>query len=159
MKEYLFSLIFTFHFMSIDKKEPCENKTSENKNTSESENNEQKLRNEIRNELSYFIGTEKYYKVYPNLIITDGIKFLAERAECFWLIDLVYSYQSLAKVKKEPFQVYELDVDLNTQMAKMVCSDGNDNILQTQFIPFTTFPLESIKLYFTDGILLLPSEY
>jgi len=56
--------------MSIDKKEPYENKISENKNTPESENSEQKLRNEIRNKLSYFIGTEKYYKVYPNLGVT-----------------------------------------------------------------------------------------
>ena len=143
--------------MSIEKKDFNKNKKiPENSITT---NDEKKLRKEIKTELAFFTGSEKFYKAYPNLIITDGVKFLAERAEAFWLIDLVFSYQTIAKVKKEPFQVYELTVDLNTKSSKMVCTDGNENILYTQNIPFTTFPLESIKLYYTDGTILLPSEY
>jgi hypothetical protein len=144
--------------MSIEKKDFHENKLPENKNNDEAV---QKLKQEIQRELAFFIGSETVYKVYPNLRITEGVKFLAEKAESFWLIDIIYSYQSLQKVRKEPFQVYELTVDTSTPIkkAKMVCTDGNENILQTQEIPLTTFPLDSIKLYFTDGVLLLPSEY
>lgn len=142
--------------MSIEKNEFNKNKPAENKNVP---NEAETLRQELRKELAFFTGSEKFYKVYPNLIITDGVKFLAERTEAFWLINLVFSYQTIAKVKKEPFQVYELKVDLNNKSSKMVCTDGNENVLYTQNIPFTTFPLESIKLYYTDGTLLLPSEY
>ena len=97
--------------------------------------------------------------MYKNVSITEGMKFLAEKAQSFWIIDIVYSYQSIPKVRKEPFQVYELTVDTVTRKAKMVCTDGNKNILAQQDIALTTFPIESIKLYFTDGVLMLPSEY
>jgi hypothetical protein len=142
--------------MSIEKKDLYENKPNENKNEpSEAE----LLRQELRNELAYFIGSEEFYKVYPKVTITEGVKFLAERAKAVWLIDLVFSYQADRKVSQEPFQVYELSVDLITKKAKMICTDGNENILRTQNIPFTTFPLESIKLYYSGGVLMLPSEY
>ncbi len=143
--------------MSIEKNDFNENKKlPENNNVP---NEAEKIREEIRKELAFFTGSEQFYKAYPKVIITEGVKFLAERAEAFWLIDLVFSYQTIAKVKKESFQVYELKVDLNNKSSKMVCTDGNENVLHNQNIPFTTFPLESIKLYYTDGTLLLPSEY
>ena len=43
--------------------------------------------------------------------------------------------------------------------ASLVCDDGNDNIVYTQHVAFTDFPLDEIKLYFTDNVILLPSEY
>lgn len=143
--------------MSIEKKDFNENKKlPENNNVP---NEAEKIREEIRKELAFFRSSEELHKAYPKVMITKGVKFLAERAEAFWLIDLVFSYQTIAKVKKEPFQVYELTVDLNTKRSKMVCTDGNENVLYTQNIEFTTFPFESIKLYYTDGTILLPSEY
>lgn len=141
--------------MSIEKKDVYENKPKENSSPNEAG----KLREELRRELAFFTGSENVYKAYPHVMITEGVKFLAERAEAFWLIDVVFSYQADRKVKQEPFQVYELNVDLKTKKAKMICTDGNENILRTQNIGFTTFPLESIKLYYTDGVVLLPTEY
>jgi hypothetical protein len=35
----------------------------------------------------------------------------------------------------------------------------NDNIVSTQHIAFTDFPVDEIKFYFTDNVILLPSEY
>jgi hypothetical protein len=43
--------------------------------------------------------------------------------------------------------------------AKLVCDDGNDNIVYMQHIAFTYFPLDGINLCFTDNTILLPSEY
>ncbi len=142
--------------MSIEKKDFYENKVSENKKVS---NEAEKLREEIRKELAFFTGSEEFYKAYPKVLITDGVKFLADRAECYWIIDLIFSYQSIKKVKDEAFQVYDLKVNLEEQSAIMICTDGNKNTLYEQRIPFTTFPLESIKLYFTNEVILLPSEY
>ena len=41
----------------------------------------------------------------------------------------------------------------------LVCDDGNDNIVYMQYIAFTYFPLDEIKLCFIDNTILLPSEY
>ena len=38
-------------------------------------------------------------------------------------------------------------------------SDGNDKILETHKYHFTDFPLDNIRLFFTDSTLMLPSEY
>ena len=142
--------------MSIEKKDFYENKVSENK---EVPNEAEKLRDEIRKELAFFTGSEEFYKAYPKVLLTEGVKFLADRTECHWIIDLIFSYQSIKKVKDEAFQVYDLKVNLKEQSAIMICTDGNENTLYEQKIPFTTFPLESIKLYFTNEVVLLPSEY
>lgn len=142
--------------MSIEKKDFYKNNVSENK---EVPNEAEKLRDEIRKELAFFTGSEEFYKAYPKVLITEGVKFLADRAECYWIIDLIFSYQSIKKIKDEAFQVYDLKVNLEEKSAIMVCTDGNENILYEQRIPFTTFPIESIKLYFTNEVVLLPSEY
>lgn len=142
--------------MSIEKKDFYENKVSENK---EVPNEAERLKEEIREGLTFFTGSEKNQKAYAKVFITDGVKTLADSAECYWMIDLIFSYQSIKKVKDEAFQVYDLKVNLEEKSAIMVCTDGNENILHKQRIPFTTFPLESIKLYFTNEVILLPSEY
>ena len=44
-------------------------------------------------------------------------------------------------------------------LATLACDDGNGIIVFTKQIEFTDFPLPEIALYFTDGVILLPSEY
>lgn len=114
---------------------------------------------ELEQQLHYFTGSSAYYPLYPQLKLTDGTKFLCEQAKCFWLMDIIWSYQTLDKIRKEPLQVYTLTVDLEKQQGLLVCSDGNENILHKQSIPYTDFPMESIKVYYIDQIALLPSEY
>lgn len=110
-------------------------------------------------ELMQFHGTEHIYKHSFDLIhYTDGIKYLAEKADCYWLIDLVASYQVEEKVKDEEFQVYHLEVK-SDKTAVVTITDGNDNLLALQKIEFTDFPLPEIKIWCVDKILLLPNEY
>ena len=55
-------------------------------------------------DLNQFTGTECYYPHWTKkLVYTDGVKFVADVAEAFWLIDLVASYQPL----KVAFQVWK----------------------------------------------------
>ena len=42
--------------------------------------------------------------------------------------------------------------------ATLTCEDGNGNVVFTKALTFTDFPLEEITLYFTNGVILLPSE-
>lgn len=83
--------------------------------------------------------------------------FLAEEAGSYWLIDLVISHQTNPILKKEEFQVWKLFKVGESWVAR--ADDGNDNILVSQNIEFSDFPLDEIKLYFTNNTLLLPSEY
>ncbi len=43
----------------------------------------------LEDELEQFYGTEKWYRHFTGLVYTDGIKYLAENAGAYWLIDLV----------------------------------------------------------------------
>jgi hypothetical protein len=117
-----------------------------------------KSSNQIKEELDQFCGTEHYYKHLYGIVYTDGVKFLADECQCFWLISLVVSYQFEPKIKAEEFQVYKLTVNAD-HSAKVEITDGNYKILATQEIEFTDFPLSEITLWFTNNVLYLPSEH
>lgn len=105
-------------------------------------------------------GTESYHRFsrilgYP--VITDGVLMLAEAADCYWLLDIIGSYQSNQELDKS-FQVWKLNVDIGNDSA-IVRAYNDTALIVTQEIPYTDFPLEEIKLYLMDGIILLPSEH
>lgn len=112
---------------------------------------------EIQNNLPYFTGTEHYYQYNFGIKLTDGVKYLADSCDCYWLLDIVASYQVDEKIKNEEFQVYKLNVKDNSAVLEI--TDGNYNILATQEIEYTDFPLDEITIWFTDDVILLPSEY
>ena len=105
-------------------------------------------------------GSVQFHKyscipVFP--VITDGVLALAEAAECFWLLDVIGSHQINRKLDKA-FQVWTLERDKEGDGA--TARGFNDDLLiVTQHIPYTDFPLEKIKLYLCDGVLMIPSEY
>lgn len=112
-------------------------------------------------ELSEFRGTEKWYRhpVVKKTLYTDGIKYLIGKAGAYWLIDEIAFQQYHPRLKNEEFQVWMLRVNLEESTAILTCDDGNGRILFTKQISYTDFPLEEIKIYFTDNVILLPSEY
>lgn len=123
------------------------------------EQKEQLTPTQILNILDGFIGSEEFYRIYPNVIITEGVKFLCEQTQCFWLIDAIFSYQTIKKVADEPFQVITLTVEPESPKGLIVVTDGNEVELTRQELDYTTFPLPKIRLYYTDNTVLLPREY
>jgi len=117
-----------------------------------------KTAKEIQENLIQFCGTEQYYRHPLGILITDGVKYLADSAESWWLMDIVASYQFHDKVKLEEFQVYKLKVN-EDKSAILNIEDGNYNIIATQFIEWTTFPLDEIEIWFANGVCYLPSEH
>lgn len=113
----------------------------------------------IHDILNSATGTENYHRFSPLSgypVITDGVLLLAEAADCYWFLDLIGSYQSNRKLDPG-FQVWKLTVDLEKKTA--VVQGCNDTMpIVTQKIPYTDFPLEELKLYMIDGVILLPSE-
>ncbi len=116
---------------------------------------------DIEQQLSLFTGTEHYYRMRANMLITDGVKFLAEQANCFWLLDLYWSHLTGIDFDQHPFTVLKMAVLKSAAIVHI--EDGNDKILATQFIDYTDFPLASMRLYgcWEDGqwIVMLTSEY
>lgn len=117
-----------------------------------------KAKDEILTELSCFTGTANYFRHPFGIKFTDGVKYLAESCECYWLIDIVASYQYEPKVKDEEFQVFKLIVN-SDKSALVEITDGNYNILMTQEIAFTDFPLPEIEIWCINRVAILPGEY
>ena len=115
----------------------------------------------LEQNLHQFIGTEHYYSIRADFMGTDGVKYLAEQAECFWLLDLYCSHLLNIDHIDNPFTVLKMTV-LNSA-AYVVIEDGNDNVLSQQFVEYTDFPLPSITLYGCwaerEWVVMLPSEY
>jgi hypothetical protein len=116
------------------------------------------------NELNNFSGTENYYRIMTDAVITDGAKFVADKGGAYWLITAIASY--LPKfTQKETFIVATLHVTrtATASTALLKLDDGNDNILAEQFIEYTDFPLDEFKLYACYNgdmwVIMLPREY
>ncbi|WP_244832510.1 DUF6876 family protein [Caballeronia sp. TF1N1] len=60
-------------------------------------------------------------------------------------------------MKAEEFQLWKLAV--TDSSAVLTCEDGNEAIVFTKQIEFTDFPLQEISFFFTNNVILLPSEY
>lgn len=112
-------------------------------------------------DLAEFTGTEQWYchQVVKNILYTDGIKYMAEKAGAYWLIDEIAFQQAHPSVKKEEFQVWTLIVNLEESSAIIACDDGNGWPVYTKQIGYTDFPLDKIKIYVTNNVILLPGEY
>jgi hypothetical protein len=116
----------------------------------------------LATELQQSTGSENLYKHWLGLHFTEGVKYLADQAECYWLLDAIGSYQPQLKADPELrfFQVWQLRVDNHS--ALLTCwpdSPGQGKPSVSQSIEFTDFPLPEIKLFWSEGILMLPREY
>ena len=118
--------------------------------------------------LQGFTGTQTYYSHWlPRFYYTDGVKFLADEAKAYWLIDAIASHQTNPNLLSNPalqeIQFWNLEVN-SDKSARLVCvEDDGMAPTVTQPIPYTDFPLEKLTLYLQKGngywVLMVPSEY
>ena len=112
-------------------------------------------------DLRQFTGTEQWFRHPLNrqVLYTEGAQYLAEQAGAYWLLDeIALSQMHIAALRAEPFQVWKLTVKPD-RSGRLVCEDGEGRRVFSKRVPFTDFPLDHITLYFTGGVILLPSEY
>ena len=88
----------------------------------------------------------------------DGVQHVAEAGGAYWLVDEIAFAQSIPAVTAEEFQTWRLKVNPD-QTATLACDDGNGRIVFSKEIEYTDFPLDEISLYFTNNVMMLPSEY
>ena len=110
--------------------------------------------------LSQFIGTAQYWRVARQFAITDGVKYLAETAACFWLIDAAISH--LLEIGTADWFVL-VRTEVSGSQATMIYEDGNGLERARQAIPYTDLQLPSVDLYAVwdseRWVIMLPSEY
>lgn len=130
-------------------------------------------------DLEQFTGTTCYFRyspqLFPNFLLTDGCRFLAEQAECFWLFDIIASVQSKPRVAELAIQFWTLLVAKDkTAFVKCIedtTEDGHDLLVYAQQIDYTDFPLEFCRIWVMECsmtnpitgqpcmVAILPSEY
>ncbi|MGD1871569.1 MAG: DUF6876 family protein [Mastigocoleus sp.] len=114
----------------------------------------------IAEEMNAFCGSSILYKYYLGLKYTEGIQYLAQEANCYWLLDAIASHQTqelLSNPQLREFQIWHLRVEENSGV--LICEwDTNQEVLR-QEIEYTDFPLSHIKLYLVEKVLMLPNEY
>jgi len=120
-------------------------------------------RKKLLETLPSFTGSENFYSHPSGLVFTDGIRFLAETAKCWWLLDLIFVGQlrCLLDPKKERL--------LEHQFWKLTAKDDGSAVLECFYdegdrafwrpLRSTDFPLDSVDLWVSDGTLYLPSEH
>ena len=113
-------------------------------------------------DLNQFTGSECFYtNPIGKMRYSEGVRFLAENANCYWLIDAIASYQpKLLKIETFQYlQFWELAVHPNRSCELLCREDSNIEPAVRQEIEYTDFPLPEIKLWVEYGMLILPSEH
>lgn len=138
---------------------------------------------QIKEGLRGFYCTDGYTRYTFGILLTDGVKWLCDNAECYWLVDAIGSWQLDKRVKNDEMlqgiQFWKLKVNREPApapmtvgavlasktkpkaMAQLILERDTDDVVLVQDIEYTDFPLDEIKLYYSpqDKVLLLPSEY
>lgn len=121
---------------------------------------------QLREALRGFYGTEAYYRTNPGLLVTDGVKFLADTAGAYWLLDMVWSYLPRLRKTDDTFFVVVLTKEgvRNPGAIFSIQDDIPPNqTYATQAVEYSDFPLDEIVMYLShagsDFVLMLRSEY
>lgn len=130
--------------------------------------------NELQKGLGGFYGTDSYHKVtiFPGIVGTDGIAYLAKNAECFWLVDeIAIANRTRAAIVNNP-QLQEIQfwtLTVKDRSAVLACrTDKSHPPVYQKTIEYTDFPLPEINIWVAaagdpDGktfkVMMLPSEY
>ena len=68
---------------------------------------------DLQIELAHCHCSESHYQHWLGIRYTEGVKTLAEKGECFWLLDAIASYQRVPthQVQSQPPRIPALAVD------------------------------------------------
>ena len=111
-------------------------------------------------DLKMFTGTEQWFKhpLSSNFLYTDGVKFFAEHCGggAYWFLDILATELADLQETEDFMSITLIVVDSS---AKILVDDGNGNILHTREVDYTDAEEGAWKFFFTNNVLLLPSEY
>ena len=133
-------------------------------------------------ELAQFTCTTQYYhSLLSTFVYTDGIKYLAEKGDCYWLLSDISAFQYSGEMKNnkhlQSIQFWTLKAN-EDRSANLICEQDTGITIFESHYAYTSFPLSKISLYLCDmscywnsagqkrgnktsnyGKLILPTEY
>ncbi|MDP3332203.1 MAG: hypothetical protein Q8S55_09500 [Methylococcaceae bacterium] len=112
----------------------------------------------FESELMQFIGTEHWYEhsLVPAMTYTDGVKYFAEQAESYWLLDVIAT-EYYPMLTEQPFLF--ITVESKNGSCDIFVKDGNNEELKSKHVSLTTLIEGTWNFYLFNDVLLLPSEY
>lgn len=113
-----------------------------------------------REALHQFVGTAQYFPTMYGFYYTDGVHYIAEEGQAYWLIDAIGAHVvTNKKLQSNDFQIWTLKV-ADDMTATLTCHDDKPGrLLVSQEIPWTDFPLNEIEIWCANGVMYLPSEH
>ena len=113
---------------------------------------------ELEHLMSYCYGSENYYKIPQySFIYTDGVKTFCEKADAYWLLDIVASISRHYKRMHEDFIIIDLIVDEDNKAT--ITFEDIKGIFFKQDISFTDCPKGLWKFYFDNNVFFWNGEY
>ena len=130
--------------------------------------NPRKTPEQISADLANFIGSQEYHRFWFGIaLLTEGVFYLAEAAQCHWLLDAIASYQP--EIDKQPdqrlheIQFWKLRLNADKSALLTCVADSGEPPAFSQKIEWTDFPLPQIDIWVSgqkgSRVALLPSEY
>jgi len=114
------------------------------------------------NDLKQFIGTEQYYKDFLGILLTDGVKYVAEKGKCYWAITDISVYCMKNKNRFCKIEIIKID----DNKTKLLITTENDNgqkikVYEHDYLTdlYEYFGGNLIEMFFYDGVLMLTGEY
>ena len=112
--------------------------------------------------LAHFTGTQQYFKHWTrSLVYTDGVQFIGAN-NCYWIIDLIASYQTADLLKKYPFQAWKISVTKEGGFVALG-TDGNNKEIVKQEGEYTDLKMDLEFFLQADpqhnAVLMVTSEY
>ena len=114
--------------------------------------------------LDNFCGTHRHYNVFYNVfgvLVTDGVKYLMDNGYSWFVTDTITVIRfrgKYPKLKNQSFLSVKLKLNRKKTEADLTIEDGNYNKLYQQHYCITDAKRE-LTLFYTDGVLMLNSEY
>lgn len=110
-------------------------------------------------ELAQFNGTETWYRDrLSGILYTEGVQYISDKGAHWFISDTLINISMLPELSNQDFLHIQVKKTEETK-AVYTIDDGNNNILYKQEIPFTDLNVEKLRLFFSNNVLMLPSEY
>jgi hypothetical protein len=114
-----------------------------------------KTEKQIRAGLKRFNATTQTHKHKSGMRLTSKVKYLADDAECHWLLDLIGKYQPITRRYLVQYWQYRLE----PEQGILSFYDGNWNRIFWKVLPLSNFPLsEGIDLRVSSNLLYIPRK-
>ena len=113
---------------------------------------------DLSNLMSYCFCTEHYYtNPIHSFKYTDGVKIFCEKAQSYWLLDIVNSVCRFYKRMHQDLIIIKLEVNKDNKAS--ISFEDTYGIFFSQIIPFTDCPEGTWMFYFNDNVFFWNGEY